>query len=307
MFKILKNQNGLNIVGQMVALALVGIAFYSVFAGLKLFNTSRIKMYKQSGLESMRNQVIQALESEIGLANTIAANASMACVGTHTDCSAQAGASWPIKVMSPDGVLLVDSATATYGFFTDGAPCNTYDSVNGNDACPLRLNVTWRPICGPAPCLNPQNQFVGAFSIKEKNPTMGVNLQLFGFTVYPLLYDSTLESNCSSLGGAYTSADGSCNLPLAGLCPAGQVVLNVGNNNTKTCGFMHPTVVCPAGTAIEKVAANMAFSCKPILTCPPNVGAGRTIWSSWDAWVPVQGSDGGGDGCDGSDGCDGGS
>lgn len=306
MLKILKNEMGVGIVGQLVAVSLLGVALYSVFAGLSVFNSSRIKMYKQSGLENMRHQVIQTLESEIGLANTIAANPSMACVGAHTDCSAQAGTSWPIRVVSADGVLISDSGTPTFGFSADGTPCNAYDSVNGNDACPLRVTVAWRPICGPAPCLNPQNQFVGVFTIKERTTSMSINTLKYGFTIYPLQYDSTLETNCTSLGGAF-NADGSCNLPLVGMCPPGQVVINVGNNNTKNCDFMHPTIICPVGSTIEKVDAGMGLSCKSIGFCPPNSGPGRTLFGTWDPWVPVSGTDGSGDGCDGSDGCDGGS
>lgn len=309
MWKILINSKGASIVSQIVALFLVSIAFYMVFSGLSLFNKTRISYYRQTALEGTRNLVIQALESEIGLANTIAANPALACLGTRTDCSAQAGTAWPIKVVSADGVTIVDPTVATQGFYSDGTICNTFDAANGNDLCPMKLAVTWTPVCGAGPCLNPQNQFSGAFTLVANSSSEAINVQRYSFKVFPSNYDSTLENNCTSLGGTFDGAAGTCGLPLKNAtCPLGQVVRNVSDDNIAQCGLMHPSFNCGAGYKIDSISAAGIPSCTLISWCPPNSGPGRTMFGTWDPWVPDPGTGmPQGDGCDGSDGCDGGS
>ncbi len=305
MFQVLKNNKGATLVGQIMAAGVIVTAAVLIFGGVSSFSKAKSIYNKKNGLESVRNQVIQTLESEIGMANTIAANPSLSCLATRSDCAAQASTDWPIKIVSSDGVLLVDPGVPTQGFSSSGVPCTSFDAINGNDSCPIQLKVSWQPICGAGPCLNPQNRFIGAFSIEGKAFNQKVNVKKYGFTIFPLKYDSTLESNCAALGGTFNSTNGNCALPMSGLCPVGQVVLGVASNNQKNCGYMHSTMLCPSGTAIDSVDVAGNVTCKPISFCPP-----FTVFRTWDPWVPDPGSDaggGGGDGCDGADGCDGGS
>ncbi len=92
--------------------------------------------------------------------NSYTANLKIQCVKDGTDCSS-------FESMSPSPIIdtIKDVAGEYYlyglhkpttGVGLDGKVCTTFDEVNGNPGCPIRVKIYWKPSCGTmAPCLNP--------------------------------------------------------------------------------------------------------------------------------------------------------
>ncbi len=312
--KRLRNQNGVGIVEAMVASLIILIGFIILSDGFQSVISMRTSLNHSFNLSQVRGKIISSVSTGNALARTIAASANMDCLKNHTDCAGRKNNDWPISVVDESGEILTDPSQAALGLQEDGSTCNGFDAAAGSDTCSFQYSVTWRPICQPVGgCMNPQNRFTGTFSFKPVNKVVtSVNLNKFNFVVFPSKIDGGLAQNCTSFGGTFNAGDGSCILPLVGLCPPAQVVIGLNGANQKICGFLF-VGVCPLHTAIDRIDINGALICKPIITCP-----GFTRFNTFIPWVagPRDGSgadgssytgDGGGDGCDGADGCDGGS
>ena len=51
---------------------------------------------------------------------------------------------------------LTDLDKPTQGIGLDGKSCTTYDDVNGNPGCPIKVDIKWQPTCGAIPgCIDP--------------------------------------------------------------------------------------------------------------------------------------------------------
>lgn len=82
-------------------------------------------------------------------------NVSMDCLKNPADfptipaaaagvCDATAGGTF--NLYDRNGAIIVDTLTPTAGFQTSGGTCNDF-SASGNNYCPLRVELTWRPLC----------------------------------------------------------------------------------------------------------------------------------------------------------------
>lgn len=302
---ILKDQKGMTLLGVLMSAAIIGIGVFAVVGGINSLVKAKSSISSEINLSQFRGSLISALGTSEGFAQTLAKNPSMICVRNLQDCSAYKTVDTPIAVWSVSGARLTDPTSASYGFNSSGDPCSTFDAVNGNDQCPYRFEVTWRPVCPLAggPCINPQNQFKGELKFSSQK-MITPNLKKFSFRFFPAKMDSTLEQQCLAINGSFDPASRTCRAPMEGLCPAGQIVVRLDSNNNKYCAPLFYGI-CPKGFSISYIDASGGLTCKPNAFCP----AGGTAFSTWIPFNPISdGGDGGGDGCDGSDGCgDGGS
>lgn len=314
MFKILSplgNQKGVSLVVVLVATGVLAIGFFAMTNGLYSVLSLKSTLNSNFNISQYRANIISTLSTGNALSRTVAGNSVMSCVtpGAFSDCTAQKSSENPIRVVDANGNILTDPSQANLGFREDGTACNTFNSTTGNDSCPYRFDVSWRPICpgGGLPCVNPQSRFTGTLRYKPANQKSTiVNQTKYNFQIFPAKLDSTLEGSCKAINGTFDGNTGQCVLPMAGLCPPNQVVVSVNTtNNTKNCDYLIKNV-CSAGQAIDFVDANGNVVCKTISYCPPSSGPSRTIYPTWDPWQAGSAFGGdGGDGCDGSDGCDG--
>ena len=80
------------------------------------------------------------------------------------------------------------------GFAIDGSRCSTYVEAPavGNDSCPLRVEVIWKPLCGTAvTCNKPLNTVRVNFKYNPQNPIKMPPLNVFNIDV-PAGADTTL-------------------------------------------------------------------------------------------------------------------
>lgn len=298
------NNKGATLVTILVAVGIIAVTVTAINSGVLSAMKVKSRINNDFNISEYRGQIIASLANAGSLSQTIAANPAMSCEKNKTDCSAFKNTDTPITVLAADGTKLTDPNNAAFGFTHFGAVCNSFSSTSGNDSCPFKFEISWRPICPTVgPCTNPQNRFRGTLTAKGvKADYSQLKITKFNFLIYPAKYDNTMESNCNAIGGSFNSGNGSCTLPLAGMCPNGQIVMGVdATSNQKICGYLF-SGVCPSGYKISNVNSSGGMTCVPISYCPTS-----TKFSTWDPWVANASGDGGdgGDGCDGADGCDG--
>jgi uncharacterized membrane protein YgcG len=306
--KRVRSQKGFSIVSALIGTVIIAVGVLVLSEGFRSFLSMKMSLNNNFNLSQVRGKMISSLSNSSSLAQTIAASPPMGCLQNQSDCSAQKSKSFEITVVDADGKMLTQPKPSSAGLKEDGSPCMGFDPVSGNDSCPMQYTVEWRPMCPPiGACLNPQNRFTGTLKFKgvDKNLT-NVKISKFNFVVFPANMDSTLEANCKAVTidptnpPLFNPVDGTCTLPLEGLCPGNQIVVGMDGQNKKICAPLS-FGPCPMGYAIDYIDISGGLTCKFIAFCPA-----KTVFSTWSPGAASGDGGGGGDGCDGSDGgCDG--
>lgn len=174
---LIYQKSGISIVEILIALGLVGImaaAFTSMFMNSER-QQGQMNLKFQADL--IRKNLTVALNTQASWQNTIATAAnnrasgpaldclvnSTPCTNNGTDLAAGGTAltNMAIKEIRDNGPaggqIAYDLNSAGAGFTSQGTVCNTFIAppAVGNDACPLKFNITWTAMCG-ASCVRPQ-------------------------------------------------------------------------------------------------------------------------------------------------------
>lgn len=216
---------GFTLVEVLVVIGIAAFGILVVMSTAQLSNKTVTESSIRNSADAIRRNYTMTLNNPTAWQNTVndLTNASLACIRTNTPCPAAGG---PFRLRNAANNLVYDPVTsASNGFSPSGAPCNTF-SLAGNDACPLRLDLAWSPICPPAPtpCVGAQVQIQARMLYRNSTPSrnLGWNEVQFGINSilalpaaanYNLLYG---PSRCPA------------NSPSQAFCPAGQVAKSGG-------------------------------------------------------------------------------
>lgn len=168
----------------MGVLSVLAVGSASMYSSL---NQQQQRMALQYNFLEIKNRIVNYVYNGNSWNYTLndGSNASMACLLNSTDCSAYADTPTPFSLRDAEDNVFV-TTTATAGFSKDGMPCNEF-SVAGNDNCPIRVTLTWEPICFPAPalCVDPQVIVNGTFEYKPSaaNRNYAENLNKYNFEI----------------------------------------------------------------------------------------------------------------------------
>ncbi len=118
-----------------------------------------------------------------------------------------------VKFLDENGDVFNDSTQLSAGFNFNGFPCNSFDPVNGNDQCPLRIEVRWRSACIPTDstgtCYLQKKFYLVKFKYKPNVAKFSLNIGRYDFD--ETLISSAGGSNqvpdtktiCEKLGGTW--------------------------------------------------------------------------------------------------------
>ncbi|MGE0633309.1 MAG: hypothetical protein AB7O96_12930 [Pseudobdellovibrionaceae bacterium] len=134
-----------------------------------------------------------------------------------------------IALYKSDGTLVSDSQNPSAGFRFDGTACTGF-TPSGNDRCPLRMNVQWKPSCEnavhPGNCQNPEEvvslTFVYAprsaqykfplnpanYNYTSERLYLGTNVPLMRCAQVDAVYIGNFGGGVTSLNGISTDAAG---------------------------------------------------------------------------------------------------
>jgi len=101
-----------------------------------------------------------------------------------------------------------------FGFKKTGEPCPDFDPTNGDVACPIRVEVTWKPLCLVATnCKGPMTEVSAKFHYNTGNvQSSNINVKVFNFSIKRPGKSVTPEDTCASLGGVFNSTTKQCSI-----------------------------------------------------------------------------------------------
>ena len=219
----------------MISLAVLSAASLSLVSLVRQFGTvSNAATVTQTAI-TLRSHIWTAIQNEKAWEKTVAdtANASFNCLRTATTCLDATG---PLVLRDSMNGVVYDSTVPTNGFKIGGALCNTYDDLDGNDQCPLRMDLSWRAVC-TAPCLNPQIKILGIVKFRPKSPDLRVAFNPAKYNI-DLFRGSTIGSTaemCAMLGGTIDVATEKCILSAMDLAKVCTMFAGVFNAATPSC------------------------------------------------------------------------
>lgn len=273
------SRRGLSLVEVIIAsgvLGLLGMAIATLFLNtLKLQQNFELK----SSLTSLQSSIRSTIQDEASWLKTVqnpggAAGDSLSCLrDLPYDCSSQfADAAKPFqlqKLLSASGLTIVDGSSAGNGFTAKGERCDSYDEVDGNDACPIRVKVTWEPLTSST---LPTVAVQAKFEYKPKTFGLALNIAKYNFTEKKPGVVNSVESSCESLGGTFDSTTNTCSLPPLGSCPDGSIVTGFNSDGSKICKKINTLLGadCPEGQMVVGFDKDGKQICKNVLggECP---------------------------------------
>lgn len=263
----LDRQFGFSISEILVAL---GVASVVSLAGASLMSSSQQKLNRNEAklvaLELLQ-QTKNSLNSPADWQKTLELNsAKLDCLKNPSiECSRntqliEVYTSTNSPLFGPDHSL----TEADSGFTARGKPCDSFDLVNGNDSCPLRVEVVFRPLCPETgECKNVDAHF--EISVLSKTKDGG---SLLGST--QALKDRVVKKNmslayfetCESIPNAQW-VNGQCqlNFPRVACTNSNEFVLGFEDDGRPICGPMS-VQVCPTGQVFRGIASDGQAICE---------------------------------------------
>ena len=179
---ILKKQHGFSIIQVMIAAAILSMVALGATKLLKQMNKANLSSITISSVGRAQKDFIQAIEDDVAWQATVEAPENAAVLGCLidlndgddcTDTTIGGGNFFRLLTRKDaDGVskVIYDSVNPVQGLTVGGATCTEFDSVNGNDRCPIRINLTVKLNCPPggSPCKDPSVVISAQFIYKSK-------------------------------------------------------------------------------------------------------------------------------------------
>ena len=282
---------GFGIIELMIALGILASAISVAMFMVQQSKSSQSLNGFMLRMQSVRYSLTMAIQNDQAWTATVnsAGNFSFKCIRDLSSCR-NAGGSFDL--LDPTGLKdIYDGRSPTSGFAPDGTLCSTFDSPVRNPKCPLHLNLSWSPICPPAPdlCLNPTVQINGDFVYSSSNKGTSMNWKMFAFEFLrqkifcaadPVPFNLSIES-----GPVTTSPNSVTSTSTAMIYPAGAGLSTI----MESCGlgttiFQYPNAY--TGGAVVSDAANQASVCFIAKGQPPASAPCLFEWYvSKEQWV----------------------
>lgn len=190
----LSKEQGFSLIETLIAVAIGAIGLMAMTSLMSMSNRQQSQSNLTFHADNMRRSLVSALNNADGWKNTYKDSSNNQASGTQLDCLISpaylpcttdestdvASGGTPLggvsgnlinKIFDASGALVHDSSAPDKGTSLQGTPCTGFIAppAAGNDRCPLRFEVRWKPRCkcsnsGCAPavasdtCRNPQVQ-----------------------------------------------------------------------------------------------------------------------------------------------------
>lgn len=206
----IRNKKGFSLIGILVAACLLAV----VLNGTLSLAQISLKQQTQSNLtfaaDQIRRNLIQYVQNSNAWQNTLndPANTSLACLKASASCTGAGGA---FRVRDAQNNIVYDPLTSTaVGFAGSGSPCNTF-SASGNEACPLRMELSWQPVCSGT-CVNPQVKLKGTMTYAPQAPQTKFAFNALNYS-FEILQSASASGAFLQSGNLSTSGSACSSLP----------------------------------------------------------------------------------------------
>ncbi len=230
------NQKGLSLVEMMVVVTIMSLVGVGVSSLLTNMISIQKKVEKKDSILQFKNALEANIKDNTSWAFSVyhATNAAtLNCLRDDVGGCVDLTTFNNFNVFNRAGAIIFQGASATGGFTYAGISCNTFDAAAGNDACPLRYNLSWTVRCpgGVNPCNkpivhvqgllvnNPQNKSDTSNNIDVGAYTLDFNrgdlMRYEPLEVRHIQYDGSAPGACN-VGGLATRALGNLNYDVGG-------------------------------------------------------------------------------------------
>jgi len=249
--KIVHSQKGSTIVVAAIGLIALGAIFYSYVNWATSTQKGKKDIDTKATVRAIMDQISNSIDNDQAFFNTASNNPSLNCFVNGGSCPM--GPIGPINVylagpLGPNSIFA--SSNLSTGFDLGGKPCTSFDSVNGNDQCPIRFEVTGEMACSANGVCTATVNSTQKVSI---DPQLRINIKLkfkprtaanFGSLneeqVYNINFDrgqnkGVTQNYCAAIGGIYNTSSKFCILNTQGDCPAGTYMTGIDGNGGRVC------------------------------------------------------------------------
>lgn len=265
LLKKLSNQTGMTLIDVMLAMGISSIVAFSLLSTIYQSGKLQSGNHTRTSLQAARQNLQRVLSRYDNLQLTVANNSSFDCLfAPNPACGAEPTADgFPFDLYDRYGGSarkIYDSTSTTQGLFPDGAfrhndPGTGDDSlvcVNSGDPaapsakCPIRVVLTWKPVCGNPGCNPALIRIIAKFKVFRKD--LGVtgsssdiassyNIDMISsvFTDCKTPWDAIIANGASVT--AFQNETGSCATSETRTCSRG--ILS-GSYNYEACGCLAP-------------------------------------------------------------------
>lgn len=254
--------------GYVLVLALAIVGLISATSLLVSDNVNALLSMGQSArlenaADTIRKRILNGVyNNEAWRTQTAAADQ---CQRDGTTC-AVGQAPQAFDLLDASGDLINEATSATAGFNLRGETCDTFNN-DGNDACPLRFDLTWEPVnCNAGTC---NIEVVGELRYRPSSSGSQSRLNPANYRIRVVRgrEDGSLQNACRSMGGVFDQAENVCNLvSWSQACPAGQYLVQASSQGDPAC---RPSLGygphCPPGSGAVGVLSDGSLDCRSTL------------------------------------------
>ena len=293
--KRMRNRDGFSLVEMLIAGSVAGVLMLGSASIMQMLKTTESKIESFRGLSNIRSQLEFHFNDPRAVANSIAVNATMACLSTLSENCVYDPDGRPFELFdssqnsaSANKVPAFDQAP-NIGFKVDGSSCNDFGTAGSK--CVLRYETKWIALCGndTSRCRAPSYRLVG--KLLTADPALNINLKLYDVEIVRSASGEQAADVCTGFGGTFS--DGKCAVLLSKTCPNPKdLFIGVDSDNKKICrGVIRQT--CPRGTVIRSISTDGNVVCQPgcylNVTCTFNMWTGVSDCPTDVGWVSGQG------------------
>lgn len=249
------NENGMTIIAILMVVTVVGIAASTILA----MSVEKRKISNRLNVSASANLAKQKLVGAV----MSPASWQLTQSGNASAFASFAGGAPSQNALPTLKIYIAGMSTPYYqpsndkaGFDLTGAPCTSFDSVKGNDSCPLRYDVKLKSHVFQNSNWIDTVHFELSFKPKSTDLVFNAKASEFTFDLTRNLDDKSVESACISISGAYDAASNSCSVrittPVA-TCASGKTYRGPASNSTSTnCDTKSLTVTTCASNQVVK-------------------------------------------------------
>jgi len=171
---IAKGSGGFSLVSTLVAAGILALVMQGIMSTMAMVTTRTQQSNFRSNLDLIKQSLIAVIANQSAWDQTKrnARNSSMRCLNQGPCVNGRGGA---FSLYDATGAPVFDAMDPSAGFDLNGQPCRGY-SANGNDACPIRFDLTWAPSCNealtPGSCRHPSELVSIVFRFSPNSANM---------------------------------------------------------------------------------------------------------------------------------------
>ncbi len=213
--RMLGNPSGFSLLQVILVIGISGFVWVGLANVLDLVHNNQRHIMAKSTVVSVRQSLINAVSNEASWQHMVATQSFLECTSDADPyCNGDSTSVREIIIFDNQGNEIFDSTLDVNGFTVNGTLCNTFNQVDGNDACPIGVKVLWRALCSNELCDSQQDFISIEFRYLAQNPRRTIPFNAVNYNV--------VEQPRNSLGGHET--------PLLACAGQGKVFIGEGQS-----------------------------------------------------------------------------